>query len=433
LPAALALAAASHALLAQAPAEPTIQWGFEQRVRNENWNNILDFNGAQPDLRNQIRYRTRLWATIPVSGDIDISAGLNQETNQIFRTRTPWRVDEVVFETAYIDFKRLFVNGLSLRAGRQNLIRGEGFLLLEGNPYDGSRTIYFNAANLAYGWKKSKVELIGILNPKEDRFLPQFHNRARPLIEWDERALGVYYTDRNSARTSLESYYFYKTETGDSRARSHPQFQPDRRFHTAGGRAVHALAPNLTLTGEGALHWGRRQPGTPIRAWGGYGYIKRQFSGRAKPYLQAGWWGFSGDDPRTADRLEGWNPLFSRWPKWSELYIYSQFRETGVGYWTNTAMWQGEAGFSPWQPIQCRATYYRMGAFHPFPGSPAIFGAGLARGDMYQGRLDFKAGGNWTGHVLWEHMLPGRFYSARTPGYFLRFELIWSIRGAIPL
>lgn len=425
--------ASSSSLLSQTAGERTLEWGFEQRVRNENWDNIMDCNDSLQDLRNQIRYRTRLWTNIPVSNDIDFYVGLNQETNQIVRTRAPWRVDEVIFENAYVDFKKLFVKGLSLRVGRQNLIRGEGFLLLEGNPFDGSRSIYFNAANLAYSWKKSKLELIGILNPRQERFLPHFNDRRRPLIEWDEQALGLYYTDKNHARTSFESYYFYKKEVRDSRAPSNPQFRPDRHTHTAGGRAVHNLTKGFSLTGELALQWGRQHGGTDIRGWGGYGYAKHQFGGPLKPYLLGGWWGFSGDDPATRDRVEGWNPIFSRWPKWSELYLYTLFRETGVGYWTNLGMWQAETGFSPWKPLNCRATYYHMDSFHPFPGSPAIYGSGTARGHIYQGRVDLKAGPRWSGHVLWEHLLPGGFYSAKTPGYFLRFEVIFALKGALSL
>ena len=46
------------------------------------------------DLRNQIRWRTRLWMNAPVTSNIDFFVGLNQETNQIIRTHTPWRMDE---------------------------------------------------------------------------------------------------------------------------------------------------------------------------------------------------------------------------------------------------------------------------------------------------------------------------------------------------
>lgn len=428
---ALAFAAAPQA--APQNEEKVLQWGFEQRVRNENWDNIMDFNGDTPDVRNQIRYRTRLWMNLPVSDTVDFYAGLNQETNQIIRTHAPWRLDEIIFDNAYLAFKKVFVKGLSLRVGRQNLMKGESFVMFEGNPYDGSRSIYFNAVDLAYSWKKSKLELIGLSDPWRDHYLPRMHDVTKPLIEWNEQALGVYYTDKNSSRTSYETYYFYKKEFGDYRAPSNPQFQPDRYIHTVGGRAVHNLTKNVSLTGEIALQWGNQHPQTDIRGWGGYGYAKRQFSSRGKPYLQAGYWGMSGDDPRTKNKVEGWDPLFSRWPKFSELYIYTQFKEQGVAYNTNLGMWQGEVGFAPAKPLQFRGTYYRMGAYHPFPGSPKLYGTGLSRGDLYETRLDFKMNENWSGHVLWEHLLPGNFYSGKTPGYFLRFEMIYLLKGTVSL
>jgi hypothetical protein len=431
LPAVLVLVCAPPVL--PQTAEHSLEWGFEQRVRNENWDNIMDFNDGTADVRNQIRYRTRLWMNLPVTDSIDVYAGLNQETNQIIRARTPWKVDEGIIENAYIDFKRLFVKGLSLRVGRQNLIRGEGFLMLEGNPYDGSRSIYFNAVDLAYSWKKSKLELIGISDPAYDRYFPQINDRHRSLIEWNEQALGAYYTNKDSAKTSIESYYFYKKEFHDYRAPSNPQFQPDRYIHTAGGRVVRTLAKNLSLTGEFAFQWGNQHPHTAIRGWGGYSYVKKQFAGDKKPYVLGGYWGMSGDDPKTTNRIEAWDPLFSRWPKFSELYIYTQLKETGVAYNTNLGMWQGEVGFSPAKPLQFRGTYYHMNAYHPFAGSPKIFSTGLTRGDLYETRLDFKLNKSWSGHVLWEHLLPGNFYAGETPGYFLRFEMIYLLKGTVRL
>jgi len=425
------LLAGAAALAGQAPAgEPRVlTWGFEQRVRNENWNNLLDFNDGADDQRNQVRYRTRLWMNLPVTKDIDIYAGLNQETNQIIKTRAPYRLDEVVFENLYIDFKKLFVKGLSLRVGRQNLIKGEGFLFLEGNPYDGSRSIYFNALNLAYSWKKSKLELIAIDDPYRDRFLPRIHDRKKPLAEWNERAIGLYYTDRNYAKFPFEAYYFYKKETGDTRARTNAQFQPDRHIHTAGARATRQFTPALSLTGEWALQWGRQHPGVDIRGWGGYGYVKRSFEAPLKPYVLGGWWGFSGDNPSTGT-IEDWDPLFSRWPKWSELYIYSQLKEKGVAYWTNTGMWQGEAG-AFWKALDLRATYYRMSSFHPFSGNANLFGKGTVRGDMYQGRVGVTAGKHWKGHVLYEYLAPGDFYTHHAGSYFLRFEVIFLLTGKV--
>ena len=151
----LALCAAASA---QSEKKPSFEFGFEQRVRNENWNNLLDFNDGADDQRNQIRYRTRAWFKAPLSSTIDFAAGLNQETNQKFNPNLKNNFDEIVFETLYLDIKKLFVKGLSLRVGRQNLMKGEGFLFLEGSPGDGSRSIYVNAVNLAYTRKKASVE-----------------------------------------------------------------------------------------------------------------------------------------------------------------------------------------------------------------------------------------------------------------------------------
>ncbi len=411
----------------------TFDFGFEQRIRNEDWNNIFDWNGATDDQRAQIRYRTRVWGKLPLAHNADFYAGLNQESNQIVDPRPPFHMDEIIFENAYVDFKKILIPGLSLRVGRQNISKGEGFIFLEGNPWDGSRSIYFNAFNLAYTAKKSRIEIIGILNPARDRFLPKINNKRRQLVEWDEQALGVYCTDNNLKRTSLEAYYIYKKETGDRRASTNPQFQPDRHLSTAGGRLVQKLNQGWEATGELAVQWGAQHPSTPVRGMGGYAYVKKSFSGAWKPSFAFGYIGMSGDNPATKDKIEDWDPIFSRWPKWSELYIYTQLKERGVAYWTNTGMWSAETVFTPHPKLSARMTFYKMDAYHPFGGNVALYGTGTHRGDHYQARLDLNLNKHWKGHVLYEHLRPGDFYAGKSSGHFLRFEIILLLNGRIAM
>ena len=419
------------AAVAQQNSSRQIDYGFEQRVRNENWNNLFDYNDNLDDQRAQIRWRTRIWMRAPLGSDIDISVGLTQETTQIFIQRAPWRFDEVMVETAHIDFKKLFTKGLTLRIGRQNLIKNEGFLFLEGSPGDGSRTIFTTAAVLGYTWKKSKLEGIGILNPRQDRMLPQIHDRHKAILDWNQSSAGVYYTDNNLKRTSLESYYFYTKETGDRRSPTNFQFRPDRHVHTAGGRVVQKFDQGWSVTGEFAGQWGAFHGGGTLRGWGGYSYLKRTFGAKSQHYVQGGYWGMSGDDPATKNTNEDWDPLYSRWPKWSELYIYSQFRERAPSFWTNTALWHAELLYTPIKPLNVRLTYYKMDAFHPFPwGDARIFSSGTFRGHMPQIRADFALNKQLTGHVLWEYMKTGNFYVNRTQAYFLRFELIYRYTGS---
>ena len=413
----------------RAAAQKTFEWGFEQRVRNENWENIFDFDTPADDQRVQIRWRTRLWMKAPLGNAVEFHAGLNQETNQIVTPDRHNRFDEVIFETACVHFKKLGVEGLSLRAGRQNLVKGEGFLLLDGTPWDGSRTLYMNAAVLGYTRGKSTVELIGISDPWKDRYLPRFHNQSKMLVDWDEQALGAYLTSKEWASTTVESYYFFKKEFRDRRAPDHPQFQPDRGVHTAGGRVAHNVSARWTATGEYARQWGGDQTGAGIQAWGGYSYLTRKFGRDGQHYVRGGYWGMSGDDPDTPGKIEGWDPLFARWPKWSELYIYTQIREKAAGYWTNTSLWQGELGLRPWKPLGVRTTYYKMGAYHRFAGDPGLYARGTDRGHQFQVRADVTAGKHWQGHALYERMWPGDYYVNPSKAWFLRFEVIFQFTG----
>jgi hypothetical protein len=413
------------------PVEPGLTIGFEQRLRNENWNNAMDYRSTADDEREQIRWRTRFWVSAPLGKGMSFCIGLSQETNQNLAKDPTF--DDVFFETAYLNFDRLFVKGLSLRVGRQNLTRGEGFMLMDGSSGDGSRSMFFNGFDLAYKAKKSTVELLGISDPYTDKYMPIIHNKHHASQEWNEKALGVYYTERAIPNTTLEGYYFYKTETGDRRAFSNAQYQPDRFLHTVGGRASVPLARGWLAVGELATQTGHQVGGKQISAKGGYGYIKRTFSMPWAPYVQAGFIGLSGTDPSQSTTIGNWDPVFSRWPKWSELYIYSQVAENGVAYWTNMQIKQLEAGFQPSKRLKARVTYNRMGSFHPFAGGPtANFSAGLLRGDNIQTRADFVVNRFMVAHVLYEHMSPGSYYVGRDGAYFFRVETSFLVKTLIP-
>jgi hypothetical protein len=177
---------------------------------------------------------------------------------------------------------------------------------------------------------------------------------------------------------------------------------------------------------------GGQHPASDIRAWGAQTSVKKSFAHATKPSLLLGWTGLSGDDPATATN-ENWDPLFSRYPKWSELYIYTQGSERGPAYWTNLSMWQAEARLTPVKPLDLRATYYRMDAFHRFPGKPAIYASGTHRGDLYEARADLKVNDNWRGHVVGEYLAPGGFYTGTDAGWFFRAEVSCSFKRSFAL
>ena len=435
----LALALAAACLCARAadtakekpPPPPSFVLGFEERFRSENWDDLIDWDNERADTLRQVRFRSRLWAGVPLGSHITFQVSLNNETRKISKpdTRVPLGRDHCR-DLLFLDVR--FSPSISLRAGRQNLTRGEGFILADGTPGDGSRTFYFNALDAAFKLPSGTLELMAICDPYRDIYLPQFNDRDRTLIEWDEQALGAYYTGRPLGETTLEGYYFYKIETRDRRAVTNPQYQPERRLSTLGARVVHPLGHGWSITGEVARQWGRQHPDTDITAWGGYVYAKKKLDLPWQPTATAGFWGLGGDDPATPAN-EGWDPLFSRWPKWSDGYVYSLTPEEGVGYWTNLGMGQAEITLTPRKPFTLRGTYFYMWAWHPFPGNPATFGPGTGRGHMLQARLDFTTGKTFKGHLEYETMLPGAFYRGDDRGWFLRFEIIATLQHAWPL
>jgi hypothetical protein len=107
-------------------------------------------------------------------------------------------------------------------------------------------------------------------------------------------------------------------------------------LNTIGNRIVLNLAP-WQIRGEVAYQFGEYKDGRDRDAWGGQAYIKRVFEkSKLSPSLEIGYAYLSGDDMATTDKDEGWNPVFSKWPWISELYIMGYVIERGEpGYWTN--------------------------------------------------------------------------------------------------
>lgn len=427
---------------APAPAAPVpaIQIGFEERIRTENWDDIIDHNAAnhgtsKTDLRHQWRFRTRVWAKVTLGSRAEFAVGLNNESKTQTKTdaapELPLVRDETIFETLYFDFKPS--RKLSARIGRQNVMKGDGFILFDGTSGDGSRTAYMNAAVVGYAFSpKSKLEVLAISNPSLDDYLPIVTDKKKRLTEWDEQLAGLYYTDTRHAGTDVQAYYLYKTSEDDFRPLTNAQRMPDRKVSILGTRVARTARPGLVFTGEFAGQWGTRGATSDVRAWGGYVNGKYIFKHAWKPAVLFGYTGMSGDDPSTPN-FEGWDPVMSRWPKWSELYIYSQVPELGVAYWSNIGMWQAEVTAAPTKKLGLRGTYYHLSAFHPFKGNQAIFGTGTTRGDLYQARLDYTHSPSFKGHVLYERLAPGSFYKVTDPGYFVRVEFIYSFTKTIPI
>ncbi len=400
----------------QASSEKRWFWGADLRLRPKTWNNIWDTTDTRDDRAVFMRVRPRVWGGIRLGSGISFQARITNEFRPYLKIypKRDFTIHEFVFDNLFLELKGTLHPKLTVRIGRQDMMFGEGLVLIEGNPGDGSRTIYFNALRATYAMKKGTLDAFVIVSPGKDRYLPVIHSQSQTLLERAEEGAGLYWTRELSKSWRGEFYGMYKHEEARGK-----YLESD--IGTWGSRISGKGAAGLEYTFEWALQHGTY--GTQGRLGnGGYAEIRRKW--KAAPVtLRFNFTQLSGDKMGSSTQ-EGWDPIFSRWPKWSELYLYTQTQEQGVAYWTNIRM------YSPgllWQ-IDAKSsldfTYRKMSALQPRvlaqPQNPL---SGLSRGHLWIPRYTYKVNRHWTTYLLTEILQPGNFYpDNRHWAYFIRWE-----------
>jgi hypothetical protein len=243
-------------------------------------------------------------------------------------------------------------------------------------------------------------------------------------VEQPEEGIGVYFKGK-IGDIDLHLYYIKKNIYLDE---GNP-IADESGIDTLGTRIVLPLAEVFDITFEGALQsgWMAERDRAAI---GGYFHLDYR-TGKSIPLLSTitiGGIYLSGDD-QTTDEYEAWDPLFSRWPKWSESYIYTLIKESRVAYWSNLTSLYTTLKFKIIEDADLIMSYHHLGAAQAdlreisFPG-----GNGTVRGDLLISKLIVKITDYLTGHILWEGFKPGDFYSDDFNGYnWFRFELLLKI------
>jgi len=401
--------------------------GFTERFRFVSWDNSISLADENSDSKSFTRHRTS--AMLQWNPNRDIEFGL-KITNEFRNYLNPKNIDfemhELIFDQLYFKWKNPGKLPLIFTIGRQNIILGEGFVVMDGHPLDGSRSIYFNAARVDFNWgNKNTLTAFFTYQPETDNILPVINNQDQALIESPEKGLGLYYSGKIK-KTAIEAYFIRK-DTDESNA--HPTASG---INALGTRISHSLTTHLTITAEGAYQWGNHKPligeKNNHKACGGYFHFDYLFK-ESLPLLRkltVGGIYLSGDDPESRD-IEGWDPLFSRWPKWSESYIYTQIKENSVGYWSNLNSLYVSLLMDVTQPVNLRLSWHHLTANELSPGAfPG--GTGKPRGNLLINKLVFRINKYFTGHFLWEYFNPGTFYfDGADSAHWLRFELLFKI------
>lgn len=399
-------------------------YGFYLRLRQEYFDNAFDFNEESTIFNDDNYYRIKasLWGKWNFTERVSLFAKITSEPKiaiysdgKLAADRDTWD-EEIIFDNLYLDINDLF-GFMDLRLGRQDFLmtHGEGFVIMDGTPYDGSRSFYFNALKATFKFgKNNAIDLIYLDDPAKDEYLPVINWQDRKVVNTDEDGIIVYGKFKVPENLSLEPYYIYKFEDDPIKL----------TLNTIGNRLVLNVTP-WQLRGEIAYQSGEYSNGDGREAWGGQAYIKRTFKeAKLSPSVEIGYTYMSGDNPDTDDD-EGWNPVFSKWPWISELYIMGYAIERGEpAYWTNLHLFRAKVDMNITDKTGLSLAYNYLMADAQKTGSP-FFGDGYERGQLGHIIFTHKFNQNIDCHLHFEYFQPGDYYSEdnRDAAIFLRWQL----------
>jgi hypothetical protein len=315
-------------------------------------------------------------------------------------------LNEIFFEQLYFKFSK---KDFTLTLGRQNIMLGEGLVMFDGSPLDGSRSAYFNGLYVNYGFENFKVNFFAVTQPAVDDYLPVINSQNQPLVEFKEKAYGFYSTYEN--RDSLFDIYFLNKKTE----------KIGNNIDTIGVRWKCNYNKHIIFTVEYAFQRGDYGIKTH-NAFGGYGYI--DFALTTDKTFTLGVISLSGDKTGTTDVNEGWDSPFGRWPKWSELLIYALIVENNgkVAYWSNFNAYYGRYSIK-FSKSLLKLTFYKLFANNYTDTTDFLSGKSKDRGNLLTVRYKYKFKKNIDFSIVYEYFSPGNYYfEERNNASFFRIE-----------
>ena len=405
----------------------------EVGIRNAN---ALDDTSTTAERHFQ-RYRLRAWGQYQPSPTVLVNGRLMWEGRHYNEPDVPsfetWYSGAVMFDNLYLQADKPGGLPLKLKLGRQDIVLGNGWLMLDGTPLDGSRSIYFDAARAT--WTSGANTLDAILLKQNPKTRLTLDGETEDQTEQVEKGAVLYLRHKLDPDIDVDGYYFYK---GNSAALGEaakgwrlnngtffPSGSDTGHVHAFGGRIEARIAPAWKVRAEAAAEQGRRN-GADLRAYGFNGRVTRALGGTWNHRAHAGYEFLSGDDPDTR-RNEAFDPLWGRWPQWSELYgPYTYGMETRTGETTNLRRFNAGWAAQVHPKAELSLDYHALFADENTKcGVPGFSCSDRFRGHLYTAWLRMKLDKHVSGHLLAEYFQPGNYYVAPKGdnAYFLRAEL----------
>ena len=427
---------------------PWLNWGADLRVRNEYFDNLLTLNPDNPlHEQDYFRFRARVWTNLKPVDDLSLNARLSTEPREWInqagyspmKGSSGWDWTEGVVDKLSVQWRNTLGLPATLTVGRQDIVLGDGWLVLEGTPNDGSSTVYLDAARFTYELRDqhTTIEAIGILQyAQDDEWLPTINNQNRYLTDQNETGAILYVSNKSLPAANIDSYFIYKHD--DRINRTAGKYGDNADIYTLGLRLSGILREHWKYSAEGAYQFGSKQDlnvkypavSTEYRDINAFGFNSKLaylFKDKLNNELNFSFEVLSGDDPNTSGD-EMFDVLWGRWPRWSEIGLYSFAAETRIGQEANFYRFGPGWSCSPSKRMNLSASYYALFAPQDTPtreASATLFSNdGDFRGHFVQAVMKYKFNSHLSGHLWGECLFPGDYYAHHAPTPFLRAELM---------
>ncbi len=382
---------------------------FELRIRQEVLDGVLYF-APNPD-RNWVRFRTRAGVKAEI-GHHDLTLRLvNEHRRYIEPESIEFDWDEIIFDQAYWAWQP--DDQTTLIIGRQNIIWDDGFLALEGRPLDGSRSISMDGIRMRTPVGDESLDVFAVHNRKYDPLVLS-GDQHRALRDADETGIGAKITYRGHRLAAI-----WKNDNDpDHLLPELNTYTLSTQFNWSGWNWQHMVeVAGQYQNGLASVNSSENESGFAVAA-----------QGKSQGHLLGPLDADIGFFMYSADRcgFKSFRTPWGRWPKWSELYIYTLLGEGGDGR-VHVAAWENIA--APRMNLHYKISESlkaRWGLAYLLAPDPNW----ASRGLLMQTEMKFDVFKNVNGHLLWEMLDPGSYQQTISPTpaalevvHFLRWQI----------
>ena len=437
--------------------------GADLRIRQEMMDNVPSMqNGMigrpgvdRGKMRNQMRFRPRVWAELRAFENWRLYMRLADE----FRAgivqpqavhSTTWP-GEVVVDNLFIEGKGLFDEKIDVLFGRRDLYRlyGLDHIFVDGTSGDGSRTTHADMATLTWHVDEdSTLDVFALFNKDRDYMrlgthrsylgtqLTGFGGNDTEMNDWGWGAIWGSRV-RDDEGVNILDYQILGIQKNTASFHRKYVKHPRRQVNLLGTKIVPHWTTNFSTPLELYAQVGENGAGNALAGWASYaGFEWRDMEKKTwRPFWSAGILALSGDkDAMSQDGgHKGWDPMWYRGVDDSEMFLYGA--TYGVGWWSNMYNVKTTFGFEIGPKSRVSVMMGPMFAQEKDNGGG---GDGRYKGFLSQLRWDFPIfpkfffwGDGSTegsrfevfGHILLEHFAPGDYYDTDKPAWFARWQI----------